>query len=164
MNCFVLGRRRRLDALYRIEYAMPLRAGHVAVLLKLLGACFGLAHGVGAVAFHDQQGGCPYDGAPSVLFDAVVLFPSEAGARALAVLPAARDFVADAFAHRKFIGCADTAAPLLEKAGTIRDAGVIEFCAPEDAAAFLESCRALRFWERESALKAEIRGKRRGMT
>ena len=35
----------------------------------------------------------------------------------LAALPAARDFVTDAFAHCKFIGYAGDAAPLFEAAG-----------------------------------------------
>ena len=39
------------------------------------------------------------DGGPSVLYDAVALLPSEDGAKNLAKEPAARDFVADAFAH-----------------------------------------------------------------
>jgi len=39
------------------------------------------------------------DGAPSVLYDAVVLLLSEHGGPALAALPTARDFVADAYAH-----------------------------------------------------------------
>ena len=61
------------------------------------------------------------DGGPSVLFDAVVLLPSQEGADLLAKEPTARDFVADAFAHLKFIGYADQALPLLKKAGVFED-------------------------------------------
>ena len=43
------------------------------------------------------------DGGPSVLFDAVALILSEEGAERLTGEAAARDFVADAFAHCKFI-------------------------------------------------------------
>ncbi len=43
------------------------------------------------------------EGGPSVLFDAVAILPSKEGAALLAMLPAARDFIADATAHRKFI-------------------------------------------------------------
>ena len=43
------------------------------------------------------------DGGPSVLYDAVALLPSESGAQTMLNNPAARDFIADAFAHRKFI-------------------------------------------------------------
>ena len=57
------------------------------------------------------------DGGPSVLYDAVALLPSEEGAKLLAKEPAARDFVADAFAHMKFIGHTKAASILFEKAG-----------------------------------------------
>jgi len=93
------------------------------------------------------------DGAPSILFDAVVLLPSIAGAQELASLPQARDFVADAFAHCKFIGLTDAATLLLEKAGIARDAGVIDLKTGKGATAFLRSCRALRFWEREMGFR-----------
>ena len=43
------------------------------------------------------------DGGPSVLFDAVALMVTEDGAKMLADVPAARDFIADALAHGKFI-------------------------------------------------------------
>ena len=57
------------------------------------------------------------DGGPSVLYDAVALLPSEEGATALAKEPAARDFVADAFAHMKFIGYVAAALPLVSRRG-----------------------------------------------
>ena len=57
------------------------------------------------------------DGAPSVLYDAVILLASKHGSTALAATPAARDFVTDAFAHCKFIGYVGDAAPLFEAAG-----------------------------------------------
>ena len=44
------------------------------------------------------------DGGPSVVFDAVAVLLSDAGAQLLAEEATARDFVADAFAHCKFIG------------------------------------------------------------
>jgi catalase len=53
------------------------------------------------------------DGAPSVLYDAVAVLPSAKGGEALAKMPAAKDFVSDAFAHYKFIACAAEAQPLL---------------------------------------------------
>ena len=61
------------------------------------------------------------DGGSSVLFDAVALLPSQEGAELLPKEPTARDFVADAFAHLKFIGYADKALPLLKKAGVFED-------------------------------------------
>ena len=56
------------------------------------------------------------DGGPSVLFDAVALILSEEGAQRLTGEAAARDFVADAFAHCKFIGFTVEAIPLMQKA------------------------------------------------
>ncbi|MHB1560770.1 MAG: catalase [Isosphaeraceae bacterium] len=93
------------------------------------------------------------EGGPSVLFDAVALLPSADGATLLKKLPAARDFVADAFAHRKFIGHAAAAAPLLEKAGVANavDAGFLPLDRPGDCDAFVAACRKLRFWDRADA-------------
>jgi catalase len=89
------------------------------------------------------------DGGPSVLYDAVALLPSEDGAKLLAKEPAARDFVADAFAHKKFIGYLDTAAMLFGTAGIPekRDEGFIQLKGV-DCSAFITACRKLRYWAR----------------
>ena len=57
------------------------------------------------------------DGGPSVLYDAVALLPAPAAMDDLLQESSARDFVADAFAHCKFIGYVKSAVPLFEKAG-----------------------------------------------
>jgi catalase len=95
------------------------------------------------------------DGGPSVLFDAVALLPSAEGAQLLAKEPAARDFVADAFAHLKFIGHGQHARPLLEKASIEDDVdeGCVALAAADDVEAFLQACRKLRFWQREGRIK-----------
>jgi len=95
------------------------------------------------------------DGGPSVLYDAVALLPSEAGARMLANESTARDFVADAFAHMKFIGHVEAAMPLLAKAGVneSRDDGFVVIKKPNDCSAFIEACRKLRCWPRAAAVK-----------
>jgi len=94
------------------------------------------------------------DGGPSVLYDAVALLPSEAGVRTLIKQPAARDFVADAFAHLKFIGYAKTALPLFDKAGVADhlDDGFIELSGATQCSKFVEMCRQVRFWAREAAI------------
>jgi len=96
------------------------------------------------------EAGQQLGGGPSVLYDAVVLLPSEDGAKRLAQEPTARDFVADAFAHLKFIGYVEAAMPLFDKAGVndSRDDGVIALEGPEGCAAFIATCRQLRFWGR----------------
>jgi catalase len=92
------------------------------------------------------------DGGPSVLYDAVALLASKDGAMALANNAAARDFVADAFSHRKFIGYVDAATPLFAKAGVSdnRDEGFIALKKPADCSAFITACRQLRHWARET--------------
>jgi len=100
-------------------------------------------------------------GGPSVLYDAVALLPSADGVESLMQEPTARDFIADAFAHCKFIGYVETALPLFGKAGVAdsRDDGCIALEGPDDCAAFIATCRQLRFWAREAILQhAERQG------
>ncbi|WP_366553082.1 catalase [Aquibaculum sediminis] len=95
------------------------------------------------------------DGGPSVVFDAVVVLPSAAGAKLLASEATARDFVSDAFAHCKFIGYGADAMPLLEKAGVAQelDDGCLPLNTTGDTSAFIMACRKLRHWEREPKVK-----------
>jgi catalase len=95
------------------------------------------------------------NGGPSVLYDAVALLPSQDGVEVLMQEPTARDFVADAFTHCKFIGYVGAALPLFEKAGVPndRDDGCIPLEGPESCAAFVAMCRQLRFWMREAAMQ-----------
>ena len=96
------------------------------------------------------------DGGPSVLYDAVALLPSANGIADLVKEAAARDFVADAFAHCKFIGYVEDALPLMQKAGIADalDEGVIGLKGPKDAASFIEELGKLRVWAREQFVKA----------
>jgi catalase len=95
------------------------------------------------------------EGGPSVLFDAVALVLSEDGAERLAGEAAARDFVADAFAHCKFIAFTPGALPLLQKAGIdpAADEGMIPLGDAGAITGFVEACRKLRLWSREMAVK-----------
>ena len=93
------------------------------------------------------------DGGPSVLYDAVALLVSEAGAAKLLNHAPARDFVADAFQHCKFIGHSDAASDLLEKAGVVPDEGVIALNGKADVDAFVQALGVLRIWSREPAVK-----------
>jgi catalase len=90
------------------------------------------------------------EGSPSVLFDAVVLLPSDDAIAKLVMRPAARDFVADAFAHQKFIGYGGSAIPLLQKAGVPEklDEGLTLLKVAGDCDPFVSRCRNLRFWKR----------------
>ena len=91
-------------------------------------------------------------GGPSVLYDAVALLVSKEGADMLANEPAARDFVADAFAHSKFVGYSAAAKPILMKVlGTDKlDEGFIEIESAKDASKFVQECRKLRYWNRQA--------------
>ncbi len=93
------------------------------------------------------------DGGPSVLFDAVALLVSGTGIEPLLSMPAARDFVADAFAHYKLCGYTEPATSLFDKAGLPEtlDKGFVPLRTPADCSGFLEGCAALRFWERTGA-------------
>ncbi|HJS84393.1 MAG TPA: hypothetical protein VJ779_02935 [Acetobacteraceae bacterium] len=63
----------------------------------------------------------------------------------------AADFVSDAYAHAKFIAYAQTARPLMQKAGaTDMDEGFVALETAADAGRLVEICRKLRFWEREA--------------
>jgi catalase len=90
------------------------------------------------------------DGGPSVVYDAVALLPSEEGAKLLAKEAAARDFIADAYAHMKFIGYVEAAAILFGNAGVRerRDAGFVALKRPDDCSGFVAACRQLRYWDR----------------
>jgi catalase len=102
-----------------------------------------------AGAWHDADE--KLEGGPSILFDAVAILPSGEGASLLIRLPAARDFVADATAHRKFIAHVADAVPLLEKAGVILDEGFFLLKKGGDCDGFVAACRKLRFWDRAAA-------------
>ena len=92
------------------------------------------------------------DGGPSVLYDAVVVLASEPGARDLAMQPAARDFISDAYAHYKFVGYAGDPTPLFVAAGIggLMDDGFISL-KEHSAADFIARCAELRYWPRAMA-------------
>ena len=93
------------------------------------------------------------DGGPSVLYDAVAILASEAGVAKLLQHAPARDFVADAFQHCKFIGHTAAAKPLLDKAGVKPDAGIVPLAGKKDVDQFVGALGKLRIWDRESKVK-----------
>ncbi|MBY3220023.1 catalase [Rhizobium laguerreae] len=95
------------------------------------------------------------DGGPSVLYDAVALLPSAEGTADLLKEATARDFVADAFVHCKYIGYLETALPLMQKAGIADslDEGVMALGAAKDVPAFIKALGKLRVWGREPSVK-----------
>jgi catalase len=95
------------------------------------------------------------DGGPSVLFDAVALLTSVEAIDDLVNEATARDFVADAFQHCKFIGYDQSALPLLEKAGIADalDEGTVALPGEEGLAGFVSNLGKLRIWGREPSVK-----------
>ena len=89
------------------------------------------------------------DGGPSALYDAVAIIASDEGVDSLKGMHPARIFAADAYAHAKFIALSPAAGALLDAAGiTERDEGMVELAGKADAAGFVKTCGALRFWDR----------------
>jgi catalase len=101
----------------------------------------------GVLQVADQKLG----GGPSVLYDAVVVLTAAPGATTLRDDAAAVQFVADAYAHSKFIGYVEAAVPLLAEAGVADrlDDGFVLLDGAGAVADFVERCGSLRFWERE---------------
>jgi catalase len=93
-------------------------------------------------------------GAPSALFDAVVLAPGSAGTGALLKTAAAVDWVRMAFAHLKTIGFVAEAQPLLEAAGVAADAdeGLV-LVKGAQVGEFVESAKRHRIWNREAKVR-----------
>ena len=93
-------------------------------------------------------------GAPSVLFDTVVVAVCEPDIEVLKRQAAALNFLRDAYAHLKFIGFTAASMPLLEAAGIAVDDAVIEMESRADAAAYVEAAKQGRFWPRAAVIKA----------
>jgi len=93
-------------------------------------------------------------GAPSALFDCVIIAPAEETADELLAMPQAVDWVRMAFAHLKVIGVSSAAATLLDLAQIEREAeGIVVIAAAADVATFIETASAShRVWEREPEL------------
>jgi len=95
------------------------------------------------------------DGGPSVLFDAIALLTSHQAIEDLVKEATARDFVADAFQHCKYIGYDQSALPLLDKAGISGslDEGTIALSDTKGLPNFVEELGKLRVWGREPSVK-----------
>ncbi|MDB5034115.1 MAG: catalase [Chlorobi bacterium] len=88
-------------------------------------------------------------GTPSVLFDAVAVILSDAGAKTLSSESAAIDFVRDAFGHLKAIAVDSGGRTLLKKAQVKQDAGVVD---AGDQGAFIDAAKTRR-WDREKSVR-----------
>jgi catalase len=91
-------------------------------------------------------------GTPSVLFDAIVVLLSEAGAKMLSKESAAIDFVRDAFAHLKAIGVDRDGQSLLKEARVEKDPGIIDI---SDMKTFIAAAKT-RQWNREALVRTPV--------
>jgi catalase len=120
---------------------------------KAAGAkCKVVAPKIGGVKLADG-GMLPADGqlagTPSMVFDAVAVVLSEAGAKAFMHEAAAADFVRNAFGHLKAIGIDSGGQHLLKAAGIDPDGGVL---ALNNMEAFIKAAKT-RQWDRESKVR-----------
>jgi catalase len=92
-------------------------------------------------------------GAPSVLFDTVVVLTSKKGADELATHAAAVDWVRDAFGHCKVIGYTADAQALLDKAGVQPDDGVLTLEKSKAVSAYIAAAKGGRIWTREPSIR-----------
>ena len=89
------------------------------------------------------------NGGPSVLYDAVVLLTTAEGAKQLAKIPEAKDFISDAVAHHKYIGFTGDSMPLIEAVGLkeVVDDGWLNLN-KISSDEFICTLRNLRYWQR----------------
>lgn len=93
-------------------------------------------------------------GAPSVLFDCVVVAPAEEKVDELASQAAAIDWIREAFAHLKVIGFHSAAAPMFEKASVSTDAddGLVDVSKAK-LDDFVNMAKQHRVWSREATVR-----------
>ena len=93
-------------------------------------------------------------GAPSALFDAVIIAPTPDMADELASKAASVDWLRMAFSHLKVIGYTLTAKPIFDKANVAMNAdrGIIDVSEAKFES-FIERAKLHRIWERESMVR-----------
>jgi catalase len=96
------------------------------------------------------------EGGPSSLFDHVAIIASDDGAKRLAGMGAAQDFVRDAYSHLKVIGFTAYTKQLFAKAGLSEDSfdeACLQLTNHSDAAAFIRKASEGKFWPREPSVR-----------
>ena len=129
-----------------------------AAVKKAGGVCEVITPEIGGVNLADGSavaGDQMIGGGPSVLYDAVALLFGPGTGEVLAQKPEACDFLADAFAHCKFIALSPDCLPLVKKLGLedSLDDGVVNLGASKDVKEFVALLGELRHWKREDLFK-----------
>ena len=130
------------DVVAKIKKAVLAAGASVKIVAPKVG---GVKLADGSVLAADGQ----LAGTPSVMFDAIAVLLSDAGAQALCSEGAAVDFVRDAFGHLKAIAIDQGGQALLQKAGVGVDPGVV---AATDVARFINAAKT-RQWVREDSVR-----------
>ncbi len=88
------------------------------------------------------------EGGPSVLFDAIAVLTTTKDVQMLLKNSAAREFVADALSHRKFVGYNEAATPLLEQVNAmqVHSTQLIQLDSGDGMQTYVKRCRELREW------------------
>ncbi|SMP67213.1 catalase [Neorhodopirellula lusitana] len=94
-------------------------------------------------------------GAPSPLFDAVIIAPAPSAVESLLAEAAAIDWIRTAFAHLKAIGFNEASSPLFEKAAVKLDAdeGMIDVT-DASLTEFVTQAKQHRIWKREPQVRS----------
>jgi catalase len=94
-------------------------------------------------------------GAPSALFDCVLIAPAEGQAESLATEAAAVDWVRDAYAHLKVVGYTDEAVSLIELTCLLADddEGMLKLTS-DDLSTFISRAKQHRIWDREPHVRS----------
>ncbi len=132
-----------------IAKAAKAEGAQVALVAPTIG---GITASDGSAVLADQA----LTGAPSTMFDAVVVAPSEDGVAVLVREAAAVDWLRDAFGHLKVIGHVPAAKPLFDRAGVDMDADAGTISVAGKAAAvkgFLAVAKRHRLWDREPQVR-----------
>ena len=89
-------------------------------------------------------------GAPSFMFDYVVVAPADDQVESLMKQPASIDWIRNAFAHMKVIGFTPATKPMFEKASVAMDAdeGMVDVGSGKFAT-FVKSAKKYRIWDRQ---------------
>ena len=129
-----------------------------AAVKKAGGVCEVITPEIGGVKLSDGSavpGDQMIGGGPSVLYDAVALVFGPGTGEGLAHKPEACDFLADAFAHCKFMALSPEALPLAKKVGIedLLDDGVVHLGSSKDVKEFVSLLGELRHWKREAMFK-----------
>ena len=127
--------------------ALEAALGRVGAHLKIVAPKIG-----GAIAADGRvlEADFQLAGGPSVLFDAVYVALSKAGATMLSTEAAAVGWVHDAFAHLKVIGASATSQALLDAAGVVPDAGVL---VGDESGGFMDAAAKGRIYDREPSVR-----------